>query len=202
MVRENELNVSRETLDRLEAFHALVAKWNKSINLVSKSSIPDLWDRHIWDSAQLAQISTSGGVWVDIGSGGGFPGIVTAIFALETAPDRKTVLIESDIRKSAFLRTAIRELELNAKVLSERIELAHPQQADVMSARALADLTVLLGYADRHLIKGGTALFMKGATWQKEVEMALKSWSFELQSHKSKTNADAAILEIREIERA
>lgn len=195
-------NVSRETLYKLEALHDLVLKWNPAINLVSKSSVDQLWERHIWDSAQIAQLNTTGRLWVDIGSGGGFPGLVVAILSLETMPERKIVMIESDTRKAAFLRTCIRELELSATVLSDRIEKAAPQAADVLSARALADLGQLLEYAKRHLGPQGTALFMKGANWKNEVETARGSWSFSLQAHTSGTNPAAAILEIKDIERA
>lgn len=195
------LNVSRETLERLTEYHDLVVKWTARINLVSKSSISDLWIRHIWDSAQIMMLPVHGKVWVDIGSGGGFPALVIAILSHETAPDRHVIMIESDQRKAAFLRTVIRELELNAKVVVQRVEDVSPQGADVVSARALADLTDLLGFADRHLNKNGTALFMKGATWEKEVQIASELWSFQCDAHTSKTNPDAAILEIKDIER-
>ena len=195
------VDVSRETFERLNTLHELVSKWNKTINLVSKSSLPDLWGRHIWDSAQVACLVTSGKTWVDIGSGGGFPGLVVAIMNLEIAADRQTVMIESDTRKATFLRTAIRELQLNARVLSERIEKAAPQHADVLSARALAELPLLLGFAERHLAPGGTALFMKGTSWEKELQNASESWSFDVKVHKSKTDPEAAILELKEIER-
>lgn len=195
-------DVSRETLERLKTLHALVLKWNRTINLISKTSIPDLWDRHIWDSAQVAFLKPTVAKWVDIGSGGGFPGLVVAIINKEIAPDCEMVMIESDVRKAAFLRTVIRELELNASVLAQRIEQAMPQHADVLSARALADLTVLLQFAERHLKADGTALFMKGTTWEKELKKASESWSFKSEVHKSRTEPDAAILEIKEIERA
>ncbi|WP_300033033.1 16S rRNA (guanine(527)-N(7))-methyltransferase RsmG [uncultured Roseobacter sp.] len=194
-------DVSRETSDRLQGFHDLVLKWTPKINLISKSSIPFLWDRHIWDSAQVVPMVPAGDTWVDIGSGGGFPAVVVAIFARETHPARQVRMIESDQRKSAFLRTAIRELDLNASVNVARIEAVEPQQADVVSARALADLSQLLGYAERHLKPQGTALFFKGETWQKEVEAAQESWSFSLVSHTSISNPAAAVLEIKEIKR-
>lgn len=196
-----QADVSRETFEKLSQFHALVIKWSQTINLVSKSSIPDLWDRHIWDSAQIAMLCPKGAIWVDIGSGGGFPGLVVAILSSENQPARQTIMIESDTRKSAFLRTVIRELDLNATVLTDRIEDVLPQNADVLSARALAELPQLLEYADLHLSKSGTALFMKGASWEKEVRKAQDSWSFTLKTHKSVTNPSAAVLEIKDIQR-
>ena len=194
-------DVSRETIERLTAFHDLVLKWNPRINLISKSSVPLLWERHIWDSAQVIPMAPSGDIWVDIGSGGGFPGLVVAILSLETRPERHIRMIESDQRKSAFLRTVIRELGLNATVEVARIEAAEPAKADVLSARALADLSVLLGFAELHLDPAGTAFFFKGETWQKEVDAARESWSFSLISHTSISNPAAAVLEIKEIKR-
>lgn len=195
-------DVSRETIERLQIFHDLVVKWTQRINLVSKGSVETLWDRHIWDSAQLFAYSPSAINWADLGSGGGFPGIVLAILAAEQAPMRRTTLIESDRRKCAFLREAIRTLDLNAEVIAARLEALPSRQADAVSARALSDLAGLLVHADRHLAAGGTALFLKGASWEKEVEAARESWRFDLEVHKSMTDPAAAILEVREIVRA
>lgn len=198
----DELDVSRETLERLEQFHVLVLKWSPRINLVSKADLQDLWRRHIWDSAQIALIQPDAIDWVDIGSGGGFPAIVLAILQKDMASTREIRMIESDQRKSAFLRTAIRELDLQAKVLVDRVEAVEPQEAEIVSARALADLTLLLSYAERHLRKDGAAVFMKGAQWEKEVQKASESWSFSVKAHKSKSDPTAAILEIKELKRA
>ena len=195
------MNVSRETLHDLTVFHNLMVKWNAKINLVSKSSVTDMWDRHIWDSAQLVVYEVDARNWVDIGSGGGLPALVIAIFAKHEIPDRHVTMVESDVRKSAFLRTVVRELSLNAEVISRRVEACTPLNADVLSARALMDLPGLLAFAEQHLKPGGTALFLKGETWEKEVLNARESWSFTIKAHKSKTNAAAAILEIKEITR-
>ena len=195
------LDVSRETLDKLNAFVALVEKWTAKINLISKSSIPHIWNRHIADSAQLFDLAPSQGHWVDIGSGGGFPGIVLAILASERQDSFGFTLVESDQRKCAFLRTASRELDLGITVKSERIEEIAPLGADVLSARALADLSVLLGFADRHLSADGLALFPKGALWKMEDQDAQKQWSYTCEPVKSRTSADAAILSIKEIAR-
>lgn len=197
----SDLNVSRETLDKLTAFVALVEKWTVKINLISKSSIPHIWDRHIIDSAQLFELAPKQGHWVDIGSGGGFPGVVLAILASERPDPIKFTLVESDQRKCAFLRTASRELDLGINVKSERIEETAPLEADILTARALADLSVLLEFADRHLSTDGVALFPKGAQWKKEDEEAQKLWSYDCEPVKSKTSADAAILSIKEITR-
>ncbi|ABG30146.1 ribosomal RNA small subunit methyltransferase G [Roseobacter denitrificans] len=193
--------VSRETMHALQMYHDLLLKWNARINLISKSSIEDVWSRHIWDSAQVVDCVAKAKTWVDLGSGGGMPGIVVAIFAKNIDPDRRVILVESDQRKAAFLRTVIRELSLNARVIVERIEDVAPLRADVVSARALADLSVLLSFAQRHLSAQGTALFMKGQSWEKEVSSAQETWSFDLKAHRSKTSPAAAILEIKEIQR-
>ncbi|MFN2350190.1 MAG: AAA family ATPase, partial [Thioalkalivibrio sp.] len=142
--------------------------------LVSRGSLASLRARHIDDSAQLHALARHPvSHWVDMGSGGGFPGLVVAILALETGSPEAVTLIESDARKSAFLNTAIRELGLAATVRTERIERASPMAADVVSARALADLDTLLGFADRHMAATGEALFPKGENWEKEVETEL-----------------------------
>ncbi|MFG6564260.1 16S rRNA (guanine(527)-N(7))-methyltransferase RsmG [Sulfitobacter sp. 1A13421] len=200
MSTENELDVSRETFEKLKAFAELVRKWNPKINLVSKSSLDDLWSRHILDSVQIFEPATSKGKWVDFGSGGGFPGIVVSILNQEEQRF-DVVMVESDQRKSAFLRTAIRELDLAAKVKTERIEELECLEADVLSARALADLTKLLGFAELHLKPGGIALFPKGQSWQREDLEARRDWTYDLETVTSKTNSNAAILKIKDIAR-
>ncbi|WP_298916160.1 16S rRNA (guanine(527)-N(7))-methyltransferase RsmG [uncultured Roseobacter sp.] len=197
-----DIDVSRETFTRLQTYHDLLTKWNPTINLVSKASVDVLWDRHIWDSAQIYQIAGHGDAWADIGSGGGLPGLVVAILALEMQPSRVVILVESDARKATFLRTVIRELGLSSKVVASRVEAIDPLNADILSARALADLNNLLGYAYRHLKADGHAIFLKGASWEKEVEDARRSWSFDVVAHKSKTNDDSAVLEVKDIKRA
>lgn len=196
-----ELNVSRETLERLEVFEATIQKWNPRINLVSRDSLEQLWVRHIADSIQVFRCAESPDRWVDIGSGGGFPGIIVAILAADEAPETRVTLIESDNRKSAFLRAAARECGVGVTVVSDRIEHVDSQLADVLSARALADLTDLLGFAERHLSPSGIALFPKGVNWKKEVDNAQREWRFEFETVRSLTEAEAVILKIRGVER-
>ena len=195
-------DVSRETFERLEAYVALIEKWNPKINLVSKSSLPEIWDRHIWDSAQIFDISVEGSVWADFGSGGGLPGIVLAIFAKECRPDMQFYLVESDQRKCAFLRNAVREIGLKVKVHAERIEVLDPIGASVISARALTDLNGLLGFVERHAAKNGVAILPKGETWEKEILQAQENWSFKYEEITSETNNNATILKIKEFARA
>lgn len=197
------MSVSRETADRLDAFEALVRKWSPRINLVSRSALDQLQQRHIADSAQLFDLARiADGRWADLGSGGGFPGIVVAILAAEQAPALEVVCIESDGRKAAFLMTAARELGLErVRVLAQRIEAAPPQGAQVVSARALAPLKSLLPLAVRHLAPGGYALFPKGAGHAKEVAEARADWRFDLTEHPSRTDPDARILKLEAIRR-
>jgi 16S rRNA (guanine527-N7)-methyltransferase len=195
--------VSRETQDTIASFENLVKRWNPAINLVSKASIHEMRDRHTLDSAQLFYLSPrNAGSWVDLGSGGGFPGLVVAILAKQERPDLKVTLVESDQRKATFLRQAIRTLELPATVLAERIEHVPPQSADVLSARALAPLVELLAHAERHLAPEGTAMFPKGARHSEEVAEARKDWEFDLDTHPSESDSQAAVLVIRNIKRA
>ncbi|UWR30032.1 16S rRNA (guanine(527)-N(7))-methyltransferase RsmG [Sulfitobacter sp. W002] len=200
MTIENTLNVSRETFDKLIAFAELVRKWNLKINLVSKNSLDDLWQRHILDSVQVFELAEGEGHWVDLGSGGGFPGIVVAILNQE-ARNFQVTMVESDQRKCAFLRTAIRELSLTASVKTERIEQLDGLEADVLSARALADLTQLLDFTELHLNSDGTALFPKGQNWRSEDNDAKQVWAYALEAVESKTNPAAAILKIKDITR-
>lgn len=195
------LDVSRETMERLDQFAELLRKWNPRINLVSRASLEELWTRHIIDSVQVFRCVTPQGHWVDMGSGGGFPGVIIAILAADETPDLSVTMIESDQRKSAFLRTALRECGAKGTVISQRIEAAEPQQADILSARALADLDALLGFAERHLKKTGVALFPKGISWGKECEQARARWNFQAEPITSMTEPDAVILRIEGISR-
>ncbi len=201
MTKDKDLDVSRETLDKLQAFETLVTKWTAKINLISKSTVSEIWERHILDSAQIYELANPQGHWVDLGSGGGFPGIVIAILSQGSGAENRVTLVESDQRKAVFLRTAIRELDLKAQVIAERIERIDQQEAQVLSARALTDLDGLLAFSEQHLSSGGTALFPKGAQWEKEHIAAQKRWSYSLEVTKSRSNPAAAILKIKDIKR-
>lgn len=201
--RIGSLSVSRETYQRLELYAELLRKWNPKINLVSKTTLDDLWTRHIVDSAQMFGMMKAGSTrWVDLGSGGGFPGLVIAVLAKELAPELQVTLVESDQRKCAFLRNVSRETECKATVIADRIEKIEPLGADTLSARALTDLNGLLGFAKLHLAETGICLFPKGVTWEKEVEDARDSWRFSMDVIKSETQENAVILKIGEIDYA
>jgi 16S rRNA (guanine527-N7)-methyltransferase len=194
-------DVSRETLEDLERFHDLFLKWNAKINLVSRSSAPELWNRHIWDSAQVWMLAPKVAHWADFGSGGGFPAIICAIFAKHADCETRFTLVESDQRKSTFLRTAARELELNVTVVAKRIEALEPLNADIISARALSQLSDLFGFVAQHLSHDGQTLFPKGEMWQSELDDARKTWTFDCEAHVSHTDSQAAVLQIKELKR-
>ncbi|MGH1464043.1 MAG: 16S rRNA (guanine(527)-N(7))-methyltransferase RsmG [Cognatishimia sp.] len=199
---EAQLDVSRETLERLELLAELLEKWNSRINLVSRSTMSDLWDRHILDSAQLFQLApNTGDHWLDIGSGGGFPGLVISILNAGQGNPWRITMIESDIRKCTFLRTVLRETGVQATVITDRIEKVAGQEADVLSARALAELTKLNEFGEIHLKSSGTALFPKGNQWKKELESAQKSWKFNYEAINSETQKGSVILKIEGITR-
>lgn len=194
-----KLVVSRETETRLRDLHAMLVKWNPAINLVAKSTVPVAWERHVLDSVQLFP-ETRFSSWVDLGSGGGFPGLVIAVLCAELRPESQVTLVEADQRKATFLREAARKLGLPATVIAERIESVPPLRADILSARALATLTDLLGFAVRHMKPNGLALFPKGASWRAEVEEARKSWHFDFVVEVSETDPAAVILKVKTVE--
>lgn len=191
-------NVSRETFARLSRFVELIEKWSPTINLVSKSDILQIWQRHVEDSLALANFAPESASWCDIGSGGGFPGIVVAV----VRQDLKMTLIEADKRKAAFLRNASKELELGLTVVADRIESAAPVGADVVSARALAPLDSLVGLAERHGKPSTLYVFPKGNRHRNEIAAAQKVWSFDVDVSPSKIDKTGAVLAIRNITRA
>jgi 16S rRNA (guanine(527)-N(7))-methyltransferase GidB len=194
------LDVSRETLDRLEVLIALVQKWTKRINLIAGEDPQHSWTRHVRDSAQLLPLAPSCvRIWADLGSGGGFPGLVLASLFAGMSNPPVMHLVESDQRKAAFLRTAVRELSLDATIHAIRIESLAPLHADVISARALAPLPRLLDLSHRHLSTEGVALFPKGRNRFDEISEARRRWTFELSETASITEKTAAILKLERI---
>jgi 16S rRNA (guanine527-N7)-methyltransferase len=195
------MSVSREAEARLTIFSTLFERWNRSINLVSQASLPFLRTRHINDSVQIARFVTEATrKWVDIGSGGGFPGLVVAAVIAESRPECQVVLVESDLRKATFLREAARQMAVRVIVEPVRIETLAPQDADILSARALAELPALCGYASRHLNKDGVALFFKGAKYESEVVKARRAgWEFAMDIHNSESDPSGVILGLKDI---
>ncbi len=201
----NGLRVSRETNERLEHFAKLFQKWAKSINLVAPSTIEDLWRRHIVDSLQLAQLSPGPKTWVDLGSGGGFPGVITAIYLAEFG-DGWVHLVESNNKKAAFLRVALAETGARGSVHPVRIEEAGAliPRADAISARALADLSLLLDYSAPWMTakeQNAVAYFHKGRDYQREIDKAVGRYQFDLVKHPSVVEPDSVVLEIANLAR-
>jgi 16S rRNA (guanine527-N7)-methyltransferase len=186
-----------EALDDLRVFSDLTLHWTTKINLIGSGSSSDIWERHILDSAQVFHVKQiDGGEHIDIGSGGGFPGLVIAILNKAHQLPVATTLIESDQRKAIFLRTVIRTLNLNARVIVNRIENVRPLSGDILTARAVAPLPKLLGFVERHISSHGTVLLLKGKNWQDEVKDSREIWDFSLIPHQSRTNSDSRILQI------
>jgi 16S rRNA (guanine527-N7)-methyltransferase len=195
--------VSRETVDRLQAYVDLLKKWQGSTNLVAPSTVPLVWNRHIADSAQLVALFPEARRWVDLGSGGGFPAIVVAI--LLTGREGAAVhLIESDQRKCAFLRLAIRATGAPAEVHSGRIEsvlATWREPVDMVSSRALAPLIRLFSLSEPLFQAGAKGAFHKGLDFEEEISEASKSWDADLIIHQSKTESGGVIVEVRHLAR-
>ena len=197
-----ELDVSRETLDALKYFEDLVVLWNPAINLISNSSVSDLWSRHIVDSAQLFLFMLPGeGLWLDVGSGGGFPGIVVSIVAKELAPSLRVVLVESDNRKCVFLRTVVRELGLSVKVINDRIENVKLDDVVYLSARALRNLNSLLFIVENNVSRETVCVFPKGRSYKKELVESQKNWKFDYNLIDSNTSEDSKVIVLKGLER-
>jgi 16S rRNA (guanine527-N7)-methyltransferase len=190
--------VSRETIERLSAYAALLAKWQPRINLVSTASLGDLWRRHMLDSAQLLPLLPPGTQSLaDLGSGAGFPGLVLAILGV---PD--VHLVESDQRKCAFLAEAARAAGVRPTIHNQRIESMSGLSIAVVTARACAPLEKLLSYAQKFLWQDGKALFLKGAAVEEELTAARKLWHMEVERFPSASDPTGCILRIGQVRRA
>lgn len=187
--------VSRETMDRLELYHALLLKWQRTINLVAPSTIEAAWSRHFTDSTQLFDLAPKAASrWLDLGSGGGFPGLVIAAMAVEVRPNLKVILVESDIRKCGFMREAARKMDLSVDILPQRIADIPLQNANVVSARALCSLPSLINHASRHAAPGACLLFLKGISHKGELETIPRDWQTAVETIQSQTDPDAVVL--------
>jgi 16S rRNA (guanine527-N7)-methyltransferase len=192
-------NVSRETLGRLKLFAGLLEDWNARLNLVSASSLPEVWRRHIWDSAQLVDlIPPDAASLVDLGSGAGFPGLILAILLRERGPVR-TVLYESTTKKCSFLNEAAVRTGAPVEIRNGRIENADREPFDVLTARACAPLEKLLSYAQAFQGPKTINLFLKGQSVAVELTEARKSWNMEAIRHPSRSDLSGSILEVREL---
>ena len=195
--------VSRETLDRLDRFVATLLTWQKRINLIAPATLGKIWTRHVADSLQLLRLAPAARVWLDLGSGGGFPGLVIAC-ALADTPGARVHLVESNGKKVAFLREAARVTGAPAIVHQARIEqmgtrLDEPIEA--VTARALAPLSDLLGLAEPWLKSGAQALFPKGQDVGVELTEASKYWSIGAVLVASKTDPNSRVVKVNHAER-
>ncbi len=196
--------VSRETVARLEIYAGLLARWQKAVNLVAPSTLDTVWDRHFADSAQLVALVPGARRWLDLGSGAGFLGLVVAIIGQERTLS-KTTLIESDVRKCAFLRDVVRTLDLGnaVDIITERIEnpanRAKVGAVDVVSARALAPLDRLLSLAHPYFGVETVGVFPKGRDLAAEIAAAQQNWAFDCRRCPSATDAQAGIAVIRSL---
>jgi 16S rRNA (guanine527-N7)-methyltransferase len=192
-------SVSHETLEKLKLYAQLLVKWQKAVNLVAPATIPKMWRRHFADSAQLLHLAPNAKIWVDLGSGGGFPALVIAIM-LANQEGCCVHLIESNARKCAFLSEVARQTGASARVHNARIaDIAASgaiPAADAVTARALAPLDALLELALPFFGNASAALFLKGREAGVEIADARKRWVFDLKIHKSVSDAEGQILEI------
>jgi 16S rRNA (guanine527-N7)-methyltransferase len=195
-------HVSRETIERLDCLVALVLRWQRTMNLVAPSTVGKLWTRHIADSLQLVALAPAARVWIDLGSGGGFPGLVIAC-ALAELDGVCVHLVESNGKKAAFLREATRNLHLPAVVHHRRIEdfvKGCLESADIVTARALAPLIRLLSYAQPLLDRGAKALFPKGQDVDAELTNAAKYWTIAATLVPSQTDPRGRIVVVQRAE--
>jgi 16S rRNA (guanine527-N7)-methyltransferase len=192
--------VSRETFERLVEFEVVFQKWNRRINLAAQSTQDDVWRRHILDSAQLARINPDAKHWVDLGSGGGFPGLVLA-FLLAERDGASIDLVESNRKKASFLQAVVGQFNLPARVIARRIDDAYSlvSAPQIVTARALASLPVLLDLSAPWLTTGARGLFHKGRDYRTEVAESAQRWSFDLVEHASATDAHGVILELSDL---
>lgn len=193
--------VSRETGKRLDIYVELLLRWQQTTNLISPSTIPQLWTRHIADSLQLIDLAPSAKTWVDLGSGGGFPAIPIACVLAGTS-GAMVHLVESNGKKAAFLREVIRATGVPAQVHAERIEkyvADTVNSVDAVSARALAPLKTLCDQAFPLIERGAIGLFLKGLDVESELTEASKYWTLEATKVPSKTSPDGCIVIVRNL---
>ena len=195
--------VSRETEARLDRYVDLLLQWQAKTNLVAPSTLPTLWTRHIADSLQLLGLAPAAKVWIDLGSGGGFPGVVLACTLAET-PGTMVHLVERNARKAAFLREALRVTGVRGMVHLAEIRDTGDRitgPVDCVTARAVAPLSQLIGFVEPLVRKGAKAVFLKGQDVEAELTEATKYWKITPHLHSSRTGGGGWIVELDQIER-
>ena len=194
--------VSRETFSVLQSFLIEFQRWNRVTNLVASSTVEETWNRHVLDSAQLRRLAPQVFRWVDLGSGGGFPGLILAILLRET-PGAHVHLVESNRKKASFLQMMSGLFALPATVHAQRIEdvSAQIELPQGVSSRALASLSKLLELSEPFLYNGVTGYFHKGSEYRREIEESSHSWSYDLIEHASAVESQSVILEISGLKR-
>ena len=194
------LNVSRETLNGFYEYETLLSKWNEKINLVSKNTLVDIWERHFLDSGQIIKhVEVSGKRWVDVGSGAGFPGLVVALLLRDRKIDCELVLVEKNPKKGFFLKEVIRKLNLSVEVVNDNIDTLEPLNADILTARAFSELNNLIEIAFRHRKKEGICLFLKGENYRIELDKTLNYWFFDYDIVDSLSSSSGKIIRVKKI---
>lgn len=197
-----QFNVSRETIAKFQVYQQLLIKWQKKTNLVAPSTLADFWVRHVADSLQCRRIMPDAQHWVDIGSGGGFPGLIIAA-ELINIKGSSIKLVESNSKKCAFLREVARHAEIVVEIENKRIEdfVNDGNAPEIVTARALAKLGHLLEYCEPWLAGKTVGLFHKGREYSQEIEDCRVNWNFDLVEHPSKLAEESTILEISNLKK-
>ncbi|KJV41373.1 16S rRNA (guanine(527)-N(7))-methyltransferase RsmG [Brevundimonas sp. KM4] len=193
-------NASAEQIADLEAFRLRLVEANAVMNLVGPDSLPDFWNRHVWDSAQLLDLAPDAKTWADMGAGAGFPGLVLSIM-LKGREGAHVWLIDSLAKRCRFLQEVVDALSLPATVIVGRAE-AQSVTCDIVTARAVAPMDKLLGYAQPYFQRGAQGLFLKGEKAESELIEAGKSWHFEAELAPSQSDPRGRIVTIRSVRRA
>lgn len=192
-------NADAQAIADLERYRSYLIEWNEKMNLVGPATLDVFWSRHAWDSAQILPLAPEAKTWADLGTGAGLPGVVLAILG-RGRPDFHVHLIDSLAKRCRFLSEVVSGLELPATVHNSRAEdLA--LTVDIVTARACAPMSRLLGYAHPYLKRGAEALFLKGQDVASELEDAAKSWNFEADVSPSRSDARGQIVRVRRLGR-
>lgn len=202
MAKKLVFHVKQEALDDLSRYGDILAQHNEVMNLVGPATIPHYWSRHVLDSAQLLNYVPQARTWADLGAGAGLPGVVLAIFLKHSeAPSPHVYLIDSLTKRCRFLQAVVGELSLPATVINDRAENID-LKVDVVTARACAPMTKLLGFAERFVRNGAQAWFLKGESVDNELAAASQQWRFEVDQYGSLSDSRGRVVHIRRLSRA